>query len=227
MSIVAIILARGGSKGIQKKQIIPLCNKPLIYYCLDACVKTPEIDMIVATTECPIIGKKLISYRDYLPIHKHRITMITDRDPKTAEDTASSEMAVLDTLNRLDREYDICVLVQATSPFTEPEDLQALISLVKNYKFDSAAFYTEDYSFSVDDDTFKHPRIPRQKRKPRRREAGNAWVFKVDGFRKYMCRTFGDIGLCKIDEPKQHEIDTWDDLDLAHYYMRSKKCSMI
>jgi len=214
MSVIAIILARGGSKGIQKKQIIPLCNRPLIYYCLDACVNTPEIDEIVATTECQIIGKKLKEYPG-------KITVITDRDPKTAEDTASSEMAVLSTLDRLDKEYDICVLVQATSPLTESKDLQALISLVKN-GYDSAACYTDDYSFSLDDDTVNHPRIPRQKRQPRRREAGNAWVFKVDGFRKYMCRTFGGIGAYKIDEPKQHEVDSWEDLDLAHYYMRSK-----
>lgn len=224
--VVAIILARGGSKGIQKKQIIPLCNKPLIYYCLDACVTTPEIDMIVATTECPIIGKKLKEYHILHQYHHNRITMITDRDPKTAEDTATSEMAVLSTLDRLDKKYDICLLVQATSPFTESKDLQALISLVKNDGYDSAAYYTEDYSFSLDDDTVNHPRVPRQKRKPRRREAGNAWAFKVDGFRKHMCRTFGKIGAYKIDEPKQHEIDTWNDLDLAHYYMRSKKCSV-
>jgi len=219
--IVAIILARGGSKGIQKKQIIPLCNKPLIYYCLDACIDTPEIDMIVATTECQIIGKKLIDYYNSHKYHHNRITMITDRDPKTAEDTASSEMAVLSTLNRLDKEYDICLLVQATSPFTEPEDLSELISLIQN-GYDSAACYTDDYSFSLDDDTVNHPRIARQLREPRRREAGNAWAFRIDGFRKYKCRTFGGIGAYKIDEPKQHEIDSWEDHNLASYYMRSK-----
>ena len=219
--IVAIVLARGGSKGIQKKAIIPLCNRPLIYYCLDACVRTPEIDMVVAATDCPIIGKKLNTYRDYVKNHKHRIKVITDRDPNTATDTASSESGVLDTLNRLDEEYDIGLLVQATSPFTEPEDLGKLISLVQS-GYDSAAFYTEDYSFSLDDDTALHPRVARQLRRPRRREAGNAWAFRMKGFKMLECRTFGKIGGQIINEPKHHEIDSWEDLDLAHYYMRSK-----
>ena len=213
-SVVAIILARGGSKSVYKKQITSLVYKPLIYYCLDACVNTPEIDEVVATTECPIIGEKLLSYPG-------KITAITDRDPETSADTATSEMAVLDTLNRLDKKYDICLLVQATSPLTESKDLQALISLVKN-GYDSAACYIEDYGFFLDDEIIKQPRQPRQERTPLKRETGNAWAFKIDGFKKYGCRTFGNIGKYKIEFPKNLEIDSWDDRDLLSYYIMKK-----
>ena len=67
--VIAIIPARGGSKGIKDKNITPVFGQPLIYYTLEACKNTKEIDLtdkakgiyfLEIETEDGIINKKLI-----------------------------------------------------------------------------------------------------------------------------------------------------------------------
>ena len=56
MSSLAVILARGGSKGIPKKNIIDLNGKPLIYYTIKAALDSGVFDEVVVSTDCPSIA---------------------------------------------------------------------------------------------------------------------------------------------------------------------------
>ena len=64
-----------------------------------------------------------------------------------------------------------------------------------------------------------NPRLPRQGREPRKREAGNAWSFSEKGFLKHKTRLLGDIALCRLDYPRELEIDTLSDLSVIESIM--------
>ena len=87
---------------------------------------------------------------------------------------------------------------------------------------DSAAFFVEDYGFFFELDNMKKPRTPRQLRKPRKREAGNAWAFLKKGFIKSESRLFGRIALCRLDPPKELEIDVKADLNLVESIIKAR-----
>jgi hypothetical protein len=58
---------------------------------------------------------------------------------------------------------------------------------------------------------------------PKWRETGNAWCFRISGFYKHKSRLFGDMGLVKIDKPKDLEIDEWHDIQMAAALLNYRK----
>lgn len=203
---VAIIPARGGSKGIPHKNIKLILGKSLIHYLIETCLNTREIDSVVVSTDSEEI-KKVVSY--------YPEVIIIDRPKELAADNSTSEEALLHAIETLEsgkQFFDTILFAQLTSPLTAPDDFSKLIKKVNDEKYDSAVFYVEDYGFFFGIDNVLTPRLPRQIRTPKKRETGNGWVFDKEGFLKFKCRLFGDIGLCKIEYPKNLEIDVYDDL---------------
>jgi CMP-N-acetylneuraminic acid synthetase len=210
---IAIIPARGGSKGIVNKNIINLLEKPLIYYALEACKNSNLIINTVVTTDSDLIAEVVLK--------KYPETIIIKRPKKISNDTSVSEDAILHSIKELDKQYsnlNKLIFVQATSPLTGSEDLSRLIHMLD--KYDSCAFYTEDYGFFFDLDNMNKPRTPRQQRIPRKKEAGNAWAFRKSGFLKMKSRLFGSIGTLKIDHPTELEIDEPSDLLIIESYLK-------
>lgn len=212
---IAIIPARGGSKSIAHKNIKLILGKTLISYTIESCLNTPEIDLVVVSTDSAEI-KNLVK-------QQYDDVMIIDRPNALATDYATSEDALLhavEVLENLGHNFDTILFAQATSPLTEPEDFSHLINTVNKQKYDSAVFYTDDYGFFFGIDDILRPRLPRQVRIPKKREAGNAWVFTKAGFIKHKSRLFGNIGLCNIEYPKNIEIDSYDDLVIVERIMQ-------
>ena len=87
MSTVAIIPARGGSKGIKDKNITDLNGKPLIYYTLKTCFECKKIKYVLVTTDSKKIEKTV---QKFFPK-----TIIVKRPKKISGDTSSSEAAIL------------------------------------------------------------------------------------------------------------------------------------
>jgi CMP-N,N'-diacetyllegionaminic acid synthase len=116
MSILYIIPARGGSKGIPGKNIKPLAGKPLIYYTLDVAkaVAQPE-DIICITTDDDAIIEAVKSYGFEIPFK---------RPAELATDQVGMNEVLLHALNfyqEKGKEFDKIVLLQPTSPFRKPE----------------------------------------------------------------------------------------------------------
>lgn len=206
MRTVAVIPARGGSKGIRDKNITRIDNMPLIYYAIDFCLNTPIIDKVVVSTDSKLY-EKIIKKRYGTKVE------VVDRSEEAASDTATSEDAMIDALSRI-KYHDISCLVQCTSPFTEPGDMTRLVREVKDRGKDSATFYTEDWHYFKEIHEINRivKWLPRQQRIPLSRIAGNAWAFRTPGFLKAENRLFGDMGFVKIDEWKTLEIDTFADV---------------
>jgi len=198
MSTIAVIPARGGSKGVKNKNIINLMGKPLIHYILETCENTKEIDKVVVSTDSNAIKSTVL------------------------EKYPTSEVVLLHAIECLSasiKNTDRIVFLQATSPLTTSNDLSKLIGLLD--KYDSATFYVDDCSNFFDIDEMRTARVPRQKKTPRKKEAGNAWVFYKEEFLKRKTRLHGNVGLLKILHPCDLEIDDYVDLMIVESVIKS------
>jgi N-acylneuraminate cytidylyltransferase len=218
MNVLAVVPARGGSKNIKYKNIVNINGLPLIYYVTNELLKTSEIDkVVVSTDDFKIKDVVLKLFGDQV--------QVLDRPKVLAGDKTTSEDVIEYVINQIGTIYDNTMLVQCTSPLTEHNDFTNLIQLMN--EFDSAAFYIEDDSFFFnledDIDKLRAPRRARQQRELRKKEIGNAWIFNSKDFLKYKTRLFGNVGICKIDSPKELEIDDPGDLILAECLLKRRK----
>lgn len=121
--VLALIPARGGSKGIKGKNIIDLCGKPLIAYSIAAAKESVCVDRIVVTTDSQEIQKVSAAYGAYVPFL---------RPPELASDTAKTIDAVLHAVNWLEEQgetYDILLLLQPTQPLRRAQDIDAALNV--------------------------------------------------------------------------------------------------
>jgi CMP-N,N'-diacetyllegionaminic acid synthase len=129
-SIIAIIPARGGSKGVPRKNITKLGGKPLIAYTIDEALKSKYLDHVFVSTEDPEIAR----------ISKECGVRVVDRPSDLADDTSKTVDAVLHAIAYLEGEdihSDIIVLLQPTSPLRNTEDIDAAIRLYLDNECDS------------------------------------------------------------------------------------------
>ena len=131
--ILAIIPARGGSKGVLRKNIRELCGKPLIAWTIDAAKKSRYIDTCVISTEDEEIKKVSESYGGYVPFM---------RPSEFARDDSPSIDAILHAVDNMPG-YDYIVLLQPTSPLRIAEDIDGTIELCFKGKSLSAVSVTE------------------------------------------------------------------------------------
>ncbi len=133
-TFLAIIPARGGSKGLPSKNIKELCAKPLIAWSIEAGLQSKYLDEVVVSTD----------YQDIADIAKQYEASVPFLRPDyLASDTATSFDAVKHTIeyykNELNREFDYIILLEPTSPLREEDDIDNMIEkIIKSEdKFDS------------------------------------------------------------------------------------------
>ena len=129
MKTLVIIPARGGSKGIPRKNIKPLNGKPLIYYSID-CARAicPDEDICVSTDDAEIISV----------VEQCGLKVPFVRPAELASDTAGTYEVLLHALDfyeKQGRHYDAVVLLQNTSPFRKAEQVKEALG-VYNDKVD-------------------------------------------------------------------------------------------
>ena len=125
--IVALIPARGGSKGIKNKNILDLCGKPLISYTIQAALESKYIDKVIVSTDSQEIADVAIKYGAEVPFL---------RPGELASDTSKTIDAVMHAVGELEKrkeQYDILILLQATQPLRTADDIDSAIELfIKN-----------------------------------------------------------------------------------------------
>jgi CMP-N-acetylneuraminic acid synthetase len=134
MSILAVIPARGGSKGIPGKNLKELGGKPLVTWMIEAALDTVVDTVVVSTDDTDIAA---ISRGYNLPVRL--------RPEEISGDLASSESAVLDVLDGDWGSPDTVLMLQPTSPLTLSEDIEGVLEALgipagmhTPLKFDSA-----------------------------------------------------------------------------------------
>jgi len=213
MSIVAIIPARGGSKGVPGKNLRRVAGRSLVARAIDAAQGARSIDRVVVSTDDAAIAA---AARD-------AGAEIVIRPGALSGDTASSEAALLHALDHLSPAPDIVVFIQATSPFIDSTDLELAVRRVRDGNEDVVFSAVETFAFlwkptptgavGVNHDASIRPR--RQDRDAHFQETGAFYVMRVPGFRTAGHRFFGHIGIAELDPARALEIDTERELEVA------------
>ena len=105
--IVGITPARGGSKGIARKNLVPLCGKPLIAWTIESAKRSRLLDRYLVSTEDPEIAQ----------VARHYGADVLQRPPELATDEASTLSVLQHAVGQLPA--DAVVLLQATSPIRD------------------------------------------------------------------------------------------------------------
>lgn len=121
---IAIILARGGSKGLPGKNILPLFGKPLIAWSIEAALESGSFDCVVVSSD-----------DDEILTRAHESGALTLKRPEyLAIDTASSFDAMMHALNTLEQEkktlFTAVSLLQPTSPLRTAQHIREAFDLL-------------------------------------------------------------------------------------------------
>jgi len=220
---IAVIPARGGSKGIPGKNLRDFCGKPLLAWSILQAREAATVDSVYVSSDDEEILAAANLY-GALPIK---------RPMELATDTASSEAALLHAVaaiaQREAREPARIVFLQATSPLREPGDIDGAVGKLISEAADSL------FSVAVLDDflvwarerdgyrgvTFDPARRGRrQDREPLFLENGSIYVFRPEILRKFNNRIGGITTTYEMPFWKSHEIDTEDHIEICEYYFR-------
>ncbi|MEA3377902.1 MAG: acylneuraminate cytidylyltransferase [Chloroflexota bacterium] len=224
MTVLAIIPARGGSKSIPRKNIKPLCGKPLIAWTIEAAHAAESIGRVVVSTDDDEIATVSRSFGAEVVI----------RPAEISGDLASSESALLHVLQTLDNLEDyrpeVLAFLQCTSPLTRPEDIDGTVEMVSEGGCDSAATMTPFHFFIWREDRqgqmtgVNHratQRLMRQEREVQFLEVGAVYAMRTGGFLENRFRFFGRIGKYIIPSSRALEIDEPEDWTRAEALMRA------
>ena len=121
MKTVAFIFARGGSKGVKRKNIRPLGGKPLIAYSIEGAKQFSLIDDIYVSTEDDEVAKISASYG----------AKVIERPKELAEDDSPEWLSWQHAINSVE-DFDIFISLPATSPFRNLQDIERSIQKLKN-----------------------------------------------------------------------------------------------
>ena len=217
--IIAVILARGGSKEIPRKNVLPVGGIPLVARSILAVKNAPGISGVYVSTDDEEIAAVAREYGAEVVI----------RPAELASDTASSEGALLHFAEVVPA--DAYVFIQCTSPFTTTEDFTHGIELFNQPKIDSVLAVTEDHgSFlcggftwdedgkSVNYDYMHRPR--RQDMKKTYRENGAFYIMSRTGLLEHKNRLHGRVGLAHVSRLRSFEIDEPEDMSLAENHFK-------
>ena len=131
MKVLGIIPARGGSKGIPKKNITRINGKPLIAYTVNEAKKSKLLYSLVVSTEDSEIVK----------ISKKLGVTVIKRPKRLSADSTSTNAVVVDTVQQLkkkdDIQFDAVAILQPTSPLRTVVDIDNAIKIFKKNRCDS------------------------------------------------------------------------------------------
>jgi N-acylneuraminate cytidylyltransferase len=131
---LAIILARGGSKGVPSKNILNVGGKPLIVWTIEEAKKSQYIDRLILSSDSTDIIAVALEYGCESPFV---------RPPHLALDDTPSMPPLLYTIERLEKKYDYVVLLQPTSPLRSVSDIDGCIAACIEHNVPACISITE------------------------------------------------------------------------------------
>lgn len=131
--VLGLIPARGGSKGLPRKNILPLQGKPLIAWSVQAAQGSRWLDRTVISTEDNEIASVARSWGGEVPFMRP--------DPLATDEAKADEVA-LHALGALQEDFDYLVLLQPTSPLRNSQDIDACIEKAISTKAPSCVTVT-------------------------------------------------------------------------------------
>lgn len=223
MNNVAIIPARGGSKGIPKKNLKIIGGKPLIAHSILAAINSNTVDKTYVSTDDDEIAQ----------VSKEYGASVILRPKRISGDNASSESALLHALQFIESLEQInpklLLFLQCTSPLTKSEDIDNCVNTLLINAADTAFSATNFYHFIwkknpkgnvVGINHNKKGRILRQNQDKQYLENGAIYVMKAKGFKKYKHRFFGKTAVYEMPLGRSFEIDDPIDIYISECLFR-------
>lgn len=222
MNIITIIPARGGSKGIPKKNLVDFCGKPLLAYSIEASLSSDRISKTYVSSDDDEI----------LQFSKSCGATPIKRPKNISGDKATSESALKHVLSTLDYRPDAVCFLQATSPLRSSTDIENAVKAYIDGSLDSlfSASPIEDlFVWHVEPGgvlkSLNHDFENRKRRQDISNqivENGSIYVFNPDILTKHNNRLGGIIGYSLMESWKIHEIDSEDDLELCQFIYKQR-----
>lgn len=216
IKIVAIIPARGGSKGIPRKNIKKLNGKPLIGYILETALEVEEIDRVIVSTEDIEIAEVAKEFGAEVPFL---------RPKELAEDQVITLPVLQHAVSYLEENEnytpDVIVLLYATSPLVKKERISQSIGLLIEDNFDVVMSVVEDrghYWIEKDGNNERlYPKIAknRQYEKPLFRENGAIYVYKRSAIMGQNSKDERKVGFLLMLDEESIDIDEPIDFEIA------------
>ena len=224
MKIASIILARGGSKGIPKKNLIDFCGEPLLYWTIKQC-----LDGGIYSSDVYVSSDS----QDILDFAKSKNVDTIIRTEEVSQDTSSSEDSWIYSIKELYKRglnYDWIIAPQVTSPLRNFTDISNAIKFLKGTDYDCffSAVPSDDICVwnnskgYLDSANYNwRDRKRRQDNDKHYIENGSFYIFKPENLLQYKNRFHGNIGIIEMDSWKLFEIDSLVDLKICSLIMEN------
>ena len=215
MKIVSLILARGGSKGIPKKNLLKICGKPLIQYSIEASLGSISSETWVST-DCAEIAE----------VSRSLGANVIIRPDEISGDNSKSESALL---HFADQElFDFLVFLQPTSPLTTSNHINEAIeeafshdSLFSGYvehwipRWKKTKFFLREYDWNI------NVRPMRQEAQSTLVENGAIYITKKSSLVKSKNRYSGSIGFYEMKKHESFQVDEPEDVFIIESIMKN------
>jgi CMP-N-acetylneuraminic acid synthetase/spore coat polysaccharide biosynthesis predicted glycosyltransferase SpsG len=218
-NVIAIIPARGGSKGIPRKNVRLLNGKPLIAYVIETAKRAKNIDKVVVSTEDEEIAS----------VSKQYGAEVIMRPPELSTDEVPLDPVIDYTVKRIEENFNvnIVVTIQPTSPLLKTETLEEIINKVQAEDLDTIITAVDDrhLAWNKIDNQF----VPRYTKRVNRqylpsefRETGAVFATKRE-FVTENNRIGNNLSLFEVDKYESVDIDSPLDWWVAEKLLRRKK----
>ncbi|HOG23807.1 MAG TPA: acylneuraminate cytidylyltransferase family protein [Candidatus Omnitrophota bacterium] len=229
--ILAVIPARGGSKGLPRKNIKDLNGKPLIAWTIEQASHCKLIDEIFVSTDCPEIAKISEQWGIIVP---------SLRPAHLASDTASSIDVLLFTIDLLEKagkRFDLIALLEPTSPLRDSEDIDAAITMLVETKNAGSVMSVcraeashPDFLTRITEDQFLRP-FGREKFVFKRRQEierlyffeGSLYISYVDALKKEKSFCHQKTLGYEVAKYKSFEVDDAIDFKIVEALLKTKQ----
>lgn len=221
--IDAIVLARGGSKGIKNKNMRLVNGRPLLFWTLNLLLKSKKIKNIWVSSDSQAILNYSASLNCKTIIRPHGFS----RDNSTSESSWMHAIKYIKTKFKSHPEFIFAP--QVTSPLRDLSDIDNSIRYFSKHNLDSlfSANNLEDFCIwehqksnlkSISYNYKKRKR--RQNIKKRILENGSFYIFNSNGLLKNKNRIFGNYDFFLMEKYKMFQIDSKEDLSLCEKLMK-------
>ena len=217
---IVIIPARGGSKGLPRKNVLSFCGKPLIAWTIEQALATRAVDRVIVSTDCEEIATVALTFGAEVP---------GLRPAELSTDTSSTEDVLLYVAKQIaeqETEPKNIILLQCTSPIRFPGTIDKALSEFEAKKADSLVSVTKTHRFfwynkQEPEANYDYTNRPRRQDFPEKNipymETGSIYITDFRSLLEHRNRLAGSICMFETDHNESFEIDDLNDFELCEY----------